>query len=111
MTLQRIKLFGLVLCALVFTGCAGVKSFPNTVQTGETVAIAAGWKKHFSRNDIQVTFTPASGPEVVYTSPDPRIQLLAQLNKLSHITNCNIEVDSGSRKGTRKVAEQGRSAI
>ena len=79
MTLQRIKLFGLVLCALVFTGCAGVKSFPNTVQTGETVAIAAGWKKHFSRNDIQVTFTPASGPEVVYTSPDPRIRSVVNL--------------------------------
>lgn len=79
MYLQYLKFICLVLCAFVFVGCAGVKSFPNTAQVGETVAIAAGWKHHFSRKDITVTFTPASGPDVTYNAGDPEIRAVINL--------------------------------
>jgi len=45
-------LFGLI------AGCSGVQTFPNRVAPGETVAVAAGWKQHFSRDNITARITP-----------------------------------------------------
>lgn len=53
--LHFVSIIGLTLAIL---GCAGVETFPNRVAPGETVAIGAGWKQHFSRDNITATITP-----------------------------------------------------
>ena len=60
-------------------GCSGVKTFPETVQIGETAAIAAGWKRHFSRDDITVTITPEFGAPVTYNAGHPSIRSVINL--------------------------------
>ena len=50
-----VSILGLTLAIL---GCAGVKTFPNRVAPGETVTVGAGWKQHFSRDNITATITP-----------------------------------------------------
>ncbi|MFK5948129.1 MAG: hypothetical protein QM500_05095 [Methylococcales bacterium] len=62
-----------LLSLLVLTGCAGLKSFNHTARAGDTIAIAAGWKHQFSRDQLTVTFTPSSGNDVVYLPNNPGV--------------------------------------
>jgi hypothetical protein len=68
-----------LLLALMLCGCAGVQTFPNAVRAGDTVAVAAGWKQDFSRQDITVVVTDANGAETVYTPGDPAIRAVVNL--------------------------------
>lgn len=58
----------------IIGGCVAVKTFPNNVRAGETAVISAGWKHHFSANNITVTITPSVGVPIVYWPGNPAIR-------------------------------------
>ncbi|MFN2310416.1 MAG: hypothetical protein ABR553_12055, partial [Gammaproteobacteria bacterium] len=65
----------LCLCgALFMAGCAGTKTFHDYARAGDTVAVAAGWKHYFVRDNMTVTFTPSVGAPVSYLPSDLRIR-------------------------------------
>lgn len=64
---------------LLLAGCTGVNTFTTSARPGETVAVAAGWKQHLTRNDLTVVITPASGSVVTYAPGDPRVRSLFQM--------------------------------
>ena len=69
------KLFPvLILFVLLLQGCAGTKTYSNSVLAGETAVLAAGWKHYFTQDNITVTFTPESGVPVTYLPGDPAIR-------------------------------------
>ncbi len=73
---------GRCLCLMIFmllSGCAGVQTFPNVVRSGETVAIAAGWKQNFTNENITVRIISSSGQEVTYQPLDPAIRAVVNL--------------------------------
>jgi len=70
----------LAIFLIVFmSGCAGIKSFPNSARPGETVAVAAGWKHDFSKDNITVTISPSAAAPVVYLPGDPAIRAIVNL--------------------------------
>ena len=45
---------------LLVTGCAGNKPFNDIARAGDTIAIGAGWKHQFSKEQLTVTITPST---------------------------------------------------
>ena len=52
--------------ALLLIGCAGTRTFHELAMPGDTVAVAAGYRHHFQRDNITVTITDADGATTVY---------------------------------------------
>lgn len=52
--------------ALLLIGCAGTQTFNKTAMPGDTVAVAAGYRHHFQRDNITVTITDSAGATTVY---------------------------------------------
>lgn len=73
------KLLFLPLFLVILAGCSGVKTYPAMARAGDTVAIAAGWKQHFSRNEIVVTITDANGITTTYLPGDPAVRAVVNL--------------------------------
>lgn len=64
---------------LLLGGCAGVQTFPNVARSGDTVAVAAGWKQDFAREDLTVIITAADGLVIVYPPGDPAVRAVVNL--------------------------------
>lgn len=62
------------LLALLLGGCAGVQTFPNVARSGDTIAVAAGWKQQFARQDLSVIIVAVDGRVVVYPPGDPAVR-------------------------------------
>ncbi len=73
-----------VLLGLI-AGCSGVKTYPNRVALGETVAVAAGWKQHFARDNISATITPEGLPSVAIPPANVRASINFYPDPLSSI--------------------------
>lgn len=58
----------------VLTSCAGTKPFNHTARAGDTIAIGAGWKHQFSRDQLTVTITPSTGNDIIYLPNDPAVR-------------------------------------
>lgn len=71
--------FLFILMAGFLGGCVGAKTFHEVARAGDTVAVAAGWKKKFSRDNIAVTITPSSGSPVVYGPGNPAVRAVINL--------------------------------
>ena len=69
----------LVPLAFVLAACSGTRTFHDYARAGDTVAVAAGWKHHYQRDNITVTITPSSGPPAVYPANDQRIRAVINL--------------------------------
>lgn len=69
----------LMLSALVLGGCVGSQAFHEVARAGDTVAIAAGWKQNFTRQNITVTITPSVGNPIVYAPNDPAVRAVVNL--------------------------------
>ncbi len=69
----------LAIFLLGLTGCAGTRTFHEYARAGDTVALAAGWKQQFSKNNITVTFTPAGGFAITYLPDNPAIRAVMNL--------------------------------
>ena len=63
-----------VLGLLNVTGCAGLKTFHEVARPSDTVAVASGWKHHFTKDGITVVITPSSGAPITYPPGDPSIR-------------------------------------
>jgi hypothetical protein len=60
-------------------GCVGAKTFHEMARPGDTVVVAGGWKQHFTRDEITVTISPASGSPIVYPPNHPNIRATINL--------------------------------
>ena len=49
------KLLLALLTAVLLIGCAGTKTFHEYARAGDTIIVAAGYKKDFQRDNITVT--------------------------------------------------------
>lgn len=73
------QIFLLTLIAVVITGCASTQTFSTVARAGDTVALAVGWQKTLSRDNVRVIITPASGSPVVYQANDPAVRGIINL--------------------------------
>lgn len=76
---SSMKFLILVTGMFLLAGCAGTRAFHEVARAGDTVAVAAGWKHHFGRDNITVTITPSSGPSIVYLPNDPAVKAVTNL--------------------------------
>jgi len=77
-SLIPIKLVALTL-SLTVASCSGLQTFNEYARAGDTIAVAAGMKPDFSKNNISVTITPSSGPNILLTQGDPAIRAVINL--------------------------------
>ena len=68
------KLLGILSIVLFVTACSGDKTFYDYARAGDTVAVAAGWKQNFNKENITVTITPSIGSVIVIPPGDPAIR-------------------------------------
>ena len=59
--------------------CVGFQSFTTAARPGETVALAIGWNKTLTRQNMTVTITPSSGAAITYAPNDPRVRAIMNL--------------------------------
>lgn len=76
---QAANVFLFILMAGFLSGCVGAKTFHEVARAGDTVALAAGWKKNFSRDNITVTITPSTGVPVNYGPGNPAVRAVVNL--------------------------------
>jgi len=69
----------IVVGLLMLGGCVGARTFHEMARAGDTVAVAAGRVKDFSRSNITVTITPSSGSPIVYPPNDPAVRAVVNL--------------------------------
>lgn len=63
----------------IVVGCVGTQSFTTAARPGETVALAVGWQKKLSRQNVTVTITPSSGSPVTYPPNDPKVRAIVNM--------------------------------
>lgn len=76
---QAANAFLFILMIGFLSGCVGAKTFHEVARAGDTVALAAGWKKNFSRDNITVTITPSTGVPVIYGPGNPAVRAVVNL--------------------------------
>lgn len=59
--------------------CGSLRTFHEYARVGDTVAIPVGMKPGFSKDNITVTLTPSSGPQIVLPATDPAIRAVINL--------------------------------
>lgn len=64
---------------VMLSGCSGVQTFQSNLRAGDTAVVAAGWKHNFSRDNIQVTITPSTGPQLNYSPGDPAVRAVVNM--------------------------------
>lgn len=105
-TIKSLLVLGL---AITLIGCAGTKTFHEVARVGDTVAIPAGWKQHFSPDDLTITLTPNGSSPIVYSAGesvgpgDPTIRVVTNMyiDPLSSLvvsrqTGINFTPDAGT---------------
>lgn len=81
-------------CISLLGACAGARTFHDLARAGDTVAVAAGRMKNFSRNNITVTITPASGSPIVYAPNDPAIRAVINLYP-DPVSSLSVSMETG----------------
>lgn len=76
---QAANAFLFILITGFLGGCVGTRTFHEIARAGDTVAVAAGWKHNFTRDNITVTITPSSGAPIVLPPRDPAIRAVVNL--------------------------------
>lgn len=81
--MRQIKTIGiaalLITATLGIFGCAGTAPLNTAYRAGDTVALGAGWKHHFDRNSLTVTFTGSDGSTTTYLPGDSRVRAVINL--------------------------------
>lgn len=73
-----IKLIFLLILAIL-AGCSGVQTFQSNLRAGDTASVAAGWKHNFSRDNIMVTVTPATGAPIIYLPGNSAVRAVVNM--------------------------------
>ena len=84
----------LLLC-LTLTACGSLRTFHDYARAGDTVAVAVGMQPDFNKDNITVTITPSSGPDIVLTATDPAIRSIVNLYP-DPISNMIVSKEIGS---------------
>jgi hypothetical protein len=79
MNRNAINLFVLAVASTTMGGCIGMTPFPDSAHAGDTVAIAAGWRHYYTRNNVTVTITPSSGSAIVLPPNSPAVRAIVNL--------------------------------
>lgn len=66
--------FAILIMAIFISACSGDKTFNDYARAGDTVAVAAGWKQNFNKENITVTITPSIGSVITILPGDPAIR-------------------------------------
>ena len=61
------------LITVVF-GCAGTRTFHEVARAGDTVAVPAGQRDNFRRDNITVTVTDSAGGMTIYPPGNPAVR-------------------------------------
>lgn len=72
----------IVLCLLTLgflAGCAGMVPLSSGSRAGDTIALGAGWKHHFDRNDLTATITDSAGNVTTYPPGSPSVRAIIDL--------------------------------
>jgi hypothetical protein len=73
------KILFTILLSVVLASCGGTTSFNETARAGDSVAVPVGMQPNFSKDNITVTITPSSGPDIIYTANDSAIRAIINL--------------------------------
>ncbi len=79
MRIKSLSFFFVMLLPAALAGCIGAQTFRETARAGDTVALAAGWKHYFTRDNITVTITPSTGSPIVYPPNDAAVRAVINL--------------------------------
>ncbi len=80
MNMQRLaRAFILLPLVSWLAACVGAQSFTTAARQGETVALAIGWNKTLTRQNMTVTITPSSGAPIIYAPNDTRVRAIMNL--------------------------------
>jgi len=78
-----VKFLCILSCLLTLGGCIGAKTFHQVARAGDTVAVAAGQIKNFTKDDITVTVWPSNwdsgGSPIIYGPGNPAIRAVVNL--------------------------------
>lgn len=88
-------LYVMLLSVALLSGCAGLETMPSVARAGDTVVLAAGWKREFSRDQLTVSVTDAAGVITTYPPGDAAVRAVINLypDPLSYIV-------AGTRTGS-----------
>jgi hypothetical protein len=80
---KSLNCFPILLLLALMTGCVGARTFHEVARAGDTVAVAAGRMKSFTKENITVTVWPSNwdsgGTAVVYPPNDPAVRAVVNL--------------------------------
>ena len=68
------KLLLALLTAVLLIGCAGTRTFHEYARAGDTIIVAAGYKKDFQRDNITVTVTDSDGATTEYPAGSAKVR-------------------------------------
>lgn len=74
-----VNILGSLLVIAFIGGCSAKRTFTKTAVPGETVTLAIGWYPDLRRENLTITFTPATGPVVQYLPGDPAVRAVANM--------------------------------
>lgn len=63
----------------MLVSCGGKSTFHEYARVGDTIAIPTGMQPNFNKDNITVTITPSSGPDIVLPATDPSIRAVVNL--------------------------------
>ena len=74
MTTSMIERIFLLMLSITLVSCGSLRTFHDYARAGDTVAIAVGMQSDFSKDNITITITPASGSQIIIPATDPSIR-------------------------------------
>lgn len=83
--MKSANILAVIILSLAIIGCAGTRTQNDFVRAGDSVAIAAGYKKTFTKNNIQVEIFPSdydastNQNSVVYPPGDVNIRVVTNM--------------------------------
>jgi hypothetical protein len=64
----------LLIISVALASCGSLRTFHDYARAGDTIAIPIGMQPDFSKDNITITITPSTGPQVVINANDPAIR-------------------------------------
>jgi len=95
----------LIALVLNVVGCVGTMPLNTAYRAGDTIVLGTGWKQHFDRNSLTVTFTGENNYSAVYQPGDPIVRAVINLypDPLSYLivgTRTGSDVGLGNTYGS-----------
>jgi hypothetical protein len=73
------RILTISLLILLTAACGSLRTFHDYARAGDTIAIPVGMQPNFSKDNITVTITPSSGPQIIMPATDPSIRAVINL--------------------------------